>query len=292
MSDLQELKTLDFSGTPLAVVGYPVKHSQSPQMHNAALREMALEDSRFVDWEYLRFEIYPEELPEALEVFYEKGFQGMNLTLPHKVHALDLVCDIDPSAKLMGAVNTLVRTPDGFKGYNTDGYGLSAAVKEVFGRSLSDYEVVLLGAGGASRSIAMQCLIEKVPHLYIGNRNQDRLNTLVDLLPKDYAPITPFDISKPLPHYPQNCLIVNATSLGLKETDPSPISLDSFQGDCVVYDATYGVLTNGLIEACKMKGFGYADGLGMLLWQGVKSLQYWTGKDVPVHAMRSALEAV
>jgi shikimate dehydrogenase len=292
MSDLQNLKNGVFPGSTLAVVGHPVKHSQSPRMHNAALKRMALEDSRFSDWKYLRFEILPEELPEALEVFYEKGFQGLNLTLPHKIQALDLVCDVDPAAKLMGAVNTLVRTSEGFKGYNTDGYGLSKAVEEAFGKSMSEYTVVLLGAGGASRSIAMQCILEKVPHLYIGNRNQERLKALVNLLPKEDVPITPFDITKPMPEYPEDCLIINATSLGLKITDPSPISLEPFKGNCVVYDATYGVPVNGLIKACEAKHFPYADGLGMLIWQGARSLEYWSQSAVPVTAMKQAILGV
>jgi len=292
MSDLQDLKNGNYQGTPLAVIGHPIKHSKSPLMHNAALRQMAQQKSEFKDWEYLRFDIHPDELEEALPIFYKKGFKGLNLTLPHKVQALDLITKVDPAASLMGAVNTLVRTENGYTGYNTDGYGLSRAVEEAFGKPLKNYPVVLLGAGGASRAIATQCLLENVPELYIGNRNQDRLKALVNQLPETEIPVTSFDLAAPQTSFPKDCLIINATSLGLKENDPTPFALDSFHGNCVVYDATYGVSENGLSRAAKQRHFAYCSGLGMLIWQGAKALEYWTQAQVPVDAMRKALETV
>jgi shikimate dehydrogenase len=253
---------------------------------------MSQTQPEFREWEYMRYDIHPDELGEALSVFYEKGFKGLNLTLPHKVHALDLIESVDPSAALMGAVNTLVRTETGYKGYNTDGFGLSMAVEEAFGVPMKNYPVVLLGAGGASRAIATQCLLEKVPFLYIGNRNQDRLQNLVNQLPETGVPVTAFDITNPPQEFPDNCLIINATSLGLKEEDPSPVSLEVFKGNCVVYDATYGVAGNGLSREALRRGFPYCSGLGMLVWQGAKALEYWTQSAVPVQAMRNALETV
>ena len=151
--------------------------------------------------------------------------------------------------------------------------------------------VILLGAGGAARAIAAQCLIDGVSTLFIGNRNQERLRDLLAQLAPVVASaqVIPFDLTASLPEFPEGSLVVNATSLGLKELDPSPMPLDTLSGDCCVYDATYGVSSNGLQRECRKKGFPYASGIGMLLWQGVKALEIWTGGAVPADVMRDAL---
>ncbi|MBC7367518.1 MAG: shikimate dehydrogenase, partial [Undibacterium sp.] len=148
---LADLDGWTFPGTALAVLGYPIKHSISPAMHNAALAAFAPTDARFADWRYFRFEVQPDDLPRGLELFHAKNFHGLNLTVPHKVIAFDRIAATDPAARPIGAVNTLLRKSEGWRGYNTDGYGLAAAIREILGLDLAGAHVILLGAGGAAR---------------------------------------------------------------------------------------------------------------------------------------------
>ena len=181
---LEDLENWDFPGTSLAVLGYPVRHSISPQMHNAALAKLANKDSRFRSWRYFRFETPPEQLIESLPKFHEKGFLGLNLTVPHKEIALPVIEKIDDSASCIKAVNTLLKTASGYDGFNTDGYGLKEGIRLELGLELKGSRIYLLGAGGAARAAAALCIQEGCAALSIINRNQDRLSNLIsDLKP-------------------------------------------------------------------------------------------------------------
>jgi shikimate dehydrogenase len=126
---LQDLGDQRPAGTALAVLGHPIKHSISPAMHTAALTQMARSEPRFADWTYRRFDVPPEELPAALITLHALGFRGLNLTVPHKIIAFDCVHSVDSAARPIGAVNTLLWTPEGWHGYNTDGYGLATIAR-------------------------------------------------------------------------------------------------------------------------------------------------------------------
>ena len=128
---LADLAAWSRPGTALAVLGHPIKHSLSPRMHNAALAELARTDARFATWQYVRFEIHPDDLPRALDLLHAKKFRGVNLTVPHKIIAFDRVSEIDPAARPVGAVNTLRWTERGWHGFNTDGYGLAALPRPI-----------------------------------------------------------------------------------------------------------------------------------------------------------------
>jgi hypothetical protein len=134
---LADLDGWSFPGTALAVVGHPIKHSISPAMHNAALASLAVATPRFSNWRYFRFEVHPDDLPRALDLFHAKNFHGLNLTVPHKVLAVDRVAAIEPIARPIGAINPLLHTPAGWRGHNTDGYGLAAAIRETLGLELT-----------------------------------------------------------------------------------------------------------------------------------------------------------
>lgn len=144
---LQDLHELDFPGTPLAVLGYPVKHSVSPAMHNAAIAVLQEQASRFRDWQYYRFEIEPERLAEALPLFHRKNFLGLNLTVPHKIIAMDLVQGVSADGQRIGAVNTLVWDELGYDGFNTDGYGIKTGLQVDLAVELPGAHVMLLGSG-------------------------------------------------------------------------------------------------------------------------------------------------
>ncbi len=292
----EHLRHWSFQGTSLAVLGHPVRHSISPAMHNAALARMARTDPRFHKWCYFKFDIPPDQLPEVLPLFHQHRFRGINLTIPHKTEVLPLLSQIDPDARRMGAVNTLVWTPDGYEGYNTDGYGLSTATAEEPGFPLSSGPVILLGAGGAARAAAVQCLLNSCPELWLGNRNPERLDSLYRDLVTIRKPPTRLETFglKDLPHdLPGRALIVNATSLGLSPEDPAPVDLASLRGDYSVYDMIYpgpGRPETALLREARRLGFPAAHGLSMLIHQGARSLEIWSGGSVSVDAMRQAAE--
>lgn len=287
---LQDLGSTRPAGTALAVLGHPIKHSISPAMHNAALAEMARTDARFSDWRYQRFDVPPDDLPAALARLHALGFRGLNLTVPHKVIAFGCVHSVDPAAQPIGAVNTLLWTPQGWHGYNTDGYGLATAVKEELGRSLTGASILLLGAGGAARGAAVECLQQRCANLWIANRSADNLQQLLDLLaPLAHGvPVRGFAPGHPPADLPNDLLIINATSAGLRAEDPLPFDLSLARRPAGVYDMIYNPPETRFLAAAASRGLPTANGLSMLVHQGARALEIWSGVSVPVYSMRAA----
>lgn len=276
----------------LAVLGDPVAHSLSPAMHNAALAEMAERDQRWAGWHYRAVHVRAEAIGEAVKVLHEAGFAGLNLTLPHKVGVWPYLEEVDETTRAMGAANTLVRTEGGWRGTNTDGYGIRRALGEALGMETAGRDIWLFGAGGAARGIAVACLEGNCGRLTVVNRSPERLEALgrqlagvagrerVRLLRTEAAPLDA----------EAGALYINATSLGLRAEDPSPVAVERLARAAAVYDTTYGC-RNQLAVAAERLGVRYADGLSMLVWQGVRSLSIWTGAEVPAAVMRAAAEA-
>ncbi len=301
--DLAALRSLEPGGIRLAVVGWPVRHSLSPPMHRAALESLAALDPAFAEWTYGAYELRPEELPEAIALFREKGFRGVNLTVPHKVEVLPLLDVVDPVAERMAAVNTLFFEGGCLRGFNSDGYGIERAVEEAFGRGLGGRPVLLLGAGGASRAAAVQCVESGASHLWIANRTIEKAaaiaarvragpagdtdttranpaRTTVSALPTKEAPAT----------VPPGTLVINATSLGLKRGDPLPVEVAELPENCCFFDMIYNPAETPFLSAGRERGYPVANGLGMLVHQGVRSLEIWTGHQVDARIMRNACQ--
>lgn len=290
---LEDLRNWQFPGTSLAVLGQPVRHSISPQMHNSALAMLSEKMPDLANWRYFRFEISPGQLLEALPIFHEKGFAGLNLTVPHKEIAFPAVEKVDPAAQPIGAVNTLKRTETGFAGFNTDGYGLAQGIKLELDREIAGSEFVLLGAGGAARAAAIQALQSQCRSLTIINRNQERLSRLID----DIAPLarecgTPLHPLAPqsIDSLPEGCLLVNATSLGLKPSDPMPIPVEKLPTNPSYFDMIYNPPQTALMELVAKNGGRVSNGLSMLVHQGAKSLAIWTKAEAPAEVMQSAAD--
>ncbi len=279
--------------TPLAVLGHPVAHSLSPAMHNAALARMAVKTPRLARARYLKFDVPPERLAEALERLHAAGFAGLNLTIPHKVLAASLpVVRAGAAAAELGAVNTLKRAADGcWDGFNTDGYGLETALRQELDDGFAGRDVVLLGAGGAARAAAVQALRAGCRTLFLGNRDPGRLGELLDLLRSLGLDgrVHAFALAQP-PVFPVGALVVNATSAGLKPGDPSAMAANDLPEDARVYDMIYNPAETPLMKAARSRGLRCANGLGMLVWQGAKALEIWTGEAVPADAMREAAD--
>jgi len=261
------------------VIGHPVGHSVSPQMHNAALSELARGDARFADWRYFAFDVEPGALAQALGLMRERGFRGVNLTVPHKVLAAGLVAGLDPEARDAGAVNTLAWDRSGWLGFNTDGHGLAAAIREDLGLELRGATIVLLGAGGAARAAAARCLRSGCAALWIMNRTRSRLDRLLAQL-GPLAGATPIGAIAPGAAgagLPAGALVINATSAGLRDSDAAPADLGAFPGVAAVYDMIYNPPRTRLLAQARQLGLPHANGLGMLVHQGAKSLEIWTG---------------
>lgn len=308
-ADAQRVRTLDelddwsFDGTALAVLGDPITHSLSPIMHNAALQAMGQTQQSFNSWRYFKFHVPPQQLPSALERLHAKGFYGINLTVPHKIQAIEILgkTAVSEFAAIAGAANTLTRTDTkglydpttGWRGTNTDGYGLEQALLQELGISLEGATVLLLGAGGAARAVAVHCLKQGVRSLWIANRTAERLDALVRSLrplAKEGQSVQGFTPGQAPTLMPlSNILIINATAMGLRESDPAPINLEPFDpASTCVYDMTYGV-QNTLARDARSRSMRFADGLSMLVWQGVRALEIWSGTSVPAHVMQQSL---
>jgi len=275
----------------LTVIGQPVAHSLSPLMHNAALASLATQDPRFRDWHYHKFEIAPDDLERALPLFHERGFIGINVTVPHKETVLDYVESADGFARAAGAANTLVRTPTGWRAFNTDCVGLVDALRADLGVSLAGAHVILLGAGGAARAAAVQCLRDKVASLAIGNRGQERLHALLDHLQPlaGDVPVRGFAFDHPPADLSAGAIVINSTSAGLKNTNTAPIDLRKLPQPAYVYDMIYNPPQTALLRQAAELGLPHANGLSMLLHQGVHALAKWIDVPVPVDVMDRAL---
>jgi shikimate dehydrogenase len=278
----------------LGVFGDPVAHSLSPQMQNAALRDCGIE------MQYVRLHIRPNELAEALDLIGELEFGGVNLTVPHKIAAVDLVDEIDEEAKQIGAVNTIAVGEGTLMGFNTDGVGFARAIRSEFSVDLRDLRVLLLGAGGAARAIAMQCAQVNCERLVVVNRDLDKAKQLVAELqprfagPRVLGPVArieavPLD-ERALRFQIGNVdLVVNATSLGLDPNDPPVLSPTLLAPHLMVYDTVYRVGRTALVQAAAEAGARAANGVSMLLYQGARSFEIWFKREAPLDAMRAAL---
>ncbi len=275
----------------LSVLGDPVAHSLSPQMHNPALAACGLEAS------YVRIAVKNADFTRALHDLRHLGFIGTNVTIPHKCTALDSVDAVDPAARRLGAVNTISFLPDGRTlGRNSDGPGFVRAVQQEFGADIRDLRILLLGAGGgAGGAVAVQSALEGCRHLTLTNRTQSKADevahSLRDLLPTQRCltlPWTPQALADVLPNID---LIVNATSLGMDPTDPALLPDGLLTPSHLVYDMVYKPLTTHLVAAARTAGARAINGLPMLLWQGVQSFEWWFDRPAPVQAMRDGLTA-
>lgn len=292
---LADLDSWDFDGVSLAVLGHPVRHSISPAMHNAAIKELAISHSRFSNWRYFRFEVKPEDLIKALPLFHEKGFFGLNLTVPHKEIALEALRKVDPAALEIGAVNTLRRSDRGYDGFNTDGYGLSEGIRRDLQTELSQNNIVILGAGGAGRAAAVQALRSGCRSLQIVNRNSDRLDKLIrvlDPIAREFSiPLRGNAPSDPSLALSEDSLIINATSLGLNSDDPLPLPKERMPKSPILFDMIYNPQTTKLMQWASSCGGRAANGLSMLVYQGARSLEIWSGEAVNAETMDRAAKS-
>ena len=278
----------------LGVFGDPVAHSLSPEIQNAALKACQ------IDIQFARFHIRPEELGSAIALLLKLDFVGANLTVPHKIAALGFVDELDDEAKQIGAVNTIAVCDGKLIGFNTDGVGFTRAIRNEFSVDLRDLRVMLLGAGGAARAIAMQCAQSNCERLVIVSRNFDKAKQLVAELhprfagPRVLGPVARLEAvpweNKALQFQLGNVdLVVNATPLGLNSNDAAPLPQELLAPHLMIYDTVYTRGRTPLLVAADEAGARGANGLSMLLHQGARSFEIWFGREAPLDVMRAAL---
>jgi shikimate dehydrogenase len=265
-----------------AVLGSPIRHSASPAMHNAAFAVPGL------NWRYLAFEVDPQNLRAAIEGARAMRFAGLNLTVPHKLLAVDMVDELDASAKTWGAVNTIKFENGRAIGFNTDADGLANSLREDLAVELRGAKVLLLGAGGAGRTAALKLAAENVAELFLVNRTASKAEEIAGEIKKQF-PLVKISVGYPKVRID---LLLNATSLGLKPEDGSPLDEKQFslKRAHAVYDMIYRPAETKLLAAAKAAGCRTANGIGMLVHQGAKAFEIWTGRPAPVAVMRRAVE--
>ena len=295
-ADLQDWRKTAGRAKPpirLGVLGSPVAHSLSPQIQNAALKEAGIAMG------YARFEIAPEELQGALQLLPALDFVGVNLTVPHKIAALGFVDDVDETARTIGAINTLKIEGGKLRGFNTDGRGFARAIREEFSVDLRDLRILVLGAGGAARAIALQCAKENCERLVIANRDVAKANALCEQLreffagPRVLGPVSRLQAigldEAALRFQIANIdLLVNATPLGLRRGDAPPIAARLLAPHLMVYDTVYARGPTALVSGAREAGARAVDGLSMLLHQGALAFEIWFDRAAPLAAMRNA----
>lgn len=297
LADLDNAALLNPAGEKparLAVIGHPVAHSQSPQLHQPAL------DALEKDARYIRLDLAEGQLPAAFGKMRELGFIGTNVTVPHKFEALSCCSTLDPAAESIGATNTILFSENGETlGFNTDGPGFVRAIREDFSVDVRDLRIMIVGAGGgAGQALATQCAREGCEQLFLVNRSVGKLEGLVERLqpffasdrlegPGDRLQKCALD-SPDLAEFAGHCdLIVQTTSLGLKATDPAPIPSGAIQPHHLVYDTIYQPSRTALLRSAEAKGARVANGLSLLLHQGALAFEYWFPGSDPRPHMRA-----
>jgi shikimate dehydrogenase len=278
----------------LGVIGYPIEHSLSPIMHNAALAARPQESPQ-QEFVYLPFAIKPEDLATAIAGFQAIGLRGFNITIPHKLAILPFLSEVTALARTVGAVNTVWATPQGWAGTNTDVQGFLAPLRALQ-RDWSQANVVILGHGGAARAVVVAAAELGCARVHVVGRNLDRLNQFLqswlELLPGLNLQINLWeDLAQILP---STDLVVNTTPLGMvPAVDQTPIDAAGIKllpEGAIVYDLIYTPNPTLLLGFAKQRGLLAIDGLEMLVQQGAAAFEIWLKQPAPIEVMRQAAQ--
>lgn len=267
----------------VGLIGHPLGHSLSPLMHNAAFKELGL------DWEYKLFDVKPKELPKKIELLRGEQYAGFNVTVPYKEKIIGLLDEVVENAKVIGAVNTVVNQAGKLVGYNTDGPGFIESLRDDAKITPQGLNVVVLGAGGASRAILVTLAEEKANSLTLTDVDQEKAATLAKYIGSYFD----VQIKTVKPNSPQlqlaldaADLLVNATPIGMRPKENACPLDDKIQlrPELMVYDLVYNPYATKLMKKSKNS----VSGLGTLVRQGALAFTLWTEQEAPVELMRQA----
>ncbi len=273
----------------LAVLGHPIGHTLSPVMHNASIEALGLAD----DYEYGKLDVPPDELMDRLAQLPAEGYGGVNLTIPLKEVAFQGLEKLDVSAEILGAVNTVEFADDGLVGHNTDGYGFLKALEEAFGKATEDDHVFVLGCGGAGRAVALMAALDGAKAITLADVDEARVASLAAEIAERVPTTQVFQCLEKTEQVSKCCeadLVIQASPIGMKVDDPSLLPAEAFREGQRVFDLIYMYPETAFLSTAKSAGAQIANGLGMLLHQGAKAFEIWTGIQPDIAAMRQALE--
>ncbi|MEK6657830.1 MAG: shikimate dehydrogenase [Nitrospirota bacterium] len=272
----------------VGIFGYPIEHTFSPLMHNAAFSALGL------DYCYIPFEVQPKDLKSAVEGIRALNIRGVNITVPHKEAVIKYLDELSKEAKLIGAVNTIENRGGKLIGHNTDGRGFIKSLWDDAKTRVKGKSVLLVGAGGAGKGIAVSCALEGASEIIIANRTIKKADELVRYLKRNFKktkfsaiPLDRHELAKVIAGAD---ILINSTSVGLKGKGLLPISQKDLHRDLVIYDLIYNPQITPLLKIARRAGVKKAvNGLGMLIHQGALAFQIWTGKKPPVDVMKKAV---
>lgn len=272
------------------LIGYPVSHSLSPAIFDAAFRTAGIEA------QYRLFSIPPDRLEERIGQILDQGARGLNVTVPHKASVIPMMSDLDESAHLTGAVNAIDISDEGVVGYNTDMGGFEDSFDFLGVPDIRGRKALVLGAGGAARAVLASLILSGVSEIVVANRFMEEAMDLVSPAAKrspgirfEIVPLENREIEKVVE---QTVLCIQATSLGLSNKDPLPMEPALLPEDCFVYDLVYGPTETPFVRSARAGGYRCADGKEMLLRQAARAFRLWFRMDPPIDAMRFAVDRV
>lgn len=276
------------STTLAAVIGAPVRHSLSPALHNAAFAAAG------VDWTYVAFEVVPGAAPQALDAMRTLGIGGLSVTMPHKQDVAAAVDALDPAARALRSVNTVVRRADGaLEGHSTDGAGFVASL-EAAGVTVDGARIAVLGAGAAARAVIDALARSGAAEIAVANRTAARAEEAAVLAGERGRVVTGAAIA---PAVAAADIVVNSTSIGMgvdpaaATADDLPFDIDAVRAGQVVADLVYHPLETPLLAQARERGATVVDGLGMLVHQAVLQQRLWLGETLPAHDLAAVMRS-
>ncbi|UCZ54459.1 shikimate dehydrogenase [Bacillus shivajii] len=269
--------------TVLGVIGSPISHSLSPIMHKAAYDELGL------DYTYHAFHVESNELKAAIDGVKGLGLKGLNVTIPHKVSVIQYLDHIDPLAKEIGAVNTIVNDGGTLIGYNTDGEGYVKSLINRLGTSLTNRRVLIIGAGGASKAVALSLAKSGVETIGITNRTLSKAEGL-SLICSPYTQSEAMTLGIAQARLTEFDIIINTTSIGMTpDIEKMPISLEKLSKGSFVSDLIYNPFQTRFLCEAEKKGANIMNGVDMFVYQGALAFEKWFDKEAPIKVMKDTV---
>lgn len=283
------MAVVDVDTKLVGLLGNPLGHSLSPAMHNKAFQTLGL------NYVYLPIEVTVEDLPTVAAGIARMNFAGYNVTIPHKIRIMSCLDTVDPLARAIGAVNTVVIENGRTTGYNTDGEGFVRSLEAASGIAVGETRHFILGCGGAARAIAMTLAYKGAPKIYLCNRTEQSARELAAEINAKVSPccqVVPRDPARMAPAVQQTDVLINTTSIGMHPAqDELPIDRELIPRRAIVNDIVYNPARTKLLQVAEAKGCRIVPGLGMLVYQGVAGFRKWTGAEAPVDVMFDVVES-
>ncbi len=266
------------------IFGYPVEHTFSPGMHNAAFQKLRMDAC------YVPFGVRPDDLGEAAKALIPLGLCGLNVTVPHKEKIIAYLDELSEEARLIGAVNTIEMKDGKLIGHNTDGRGFLRSLRDNAGFNPKGKKILIIGSGGAARAVGFSLALAGAKKIMLSDLDAKKADKLAtDIREKTGRDVESIDGASLAAYSAKADCLINATPLGLKKTDPLPLAADHIRKNHLVCDLVYNPVETGFLKAAKARGAKRLPGIGMLLYQGVIAFEIWTNKKAPIAIMKNAL---